>query len=1255
MDNTVVLLSSINRNLGFVLDTIMNKGSNTEKETKIVSDLHGTGLKSPASAKAAAGTPEDAGGNSKTKKKLKEVSISEIVRLLNELPAAVKAVAKIKKSDIKKFEYSMTKLVEVLADVTKKFDNKKAKTIKATADLLNAMHGIGDIMKDLAKLPLIAPFAKLGAKMVGPIINTLMKGITKVAQFKNPKKLNKTITALHRCVIDVILLATTGVIMVGALALVGLIVKSSWDNILIGLVGVAVVLVALAGITFLVNLIAKRIKMSADDFAVVMVVAAFGVGLVLACALLGLIVSKAWLFVLLGFTGIALTLFGITLVTWGVAMIAKNFPKFAIDVQMVLGMFLLAGLIVAMSALLGVLIKKRWAEVIYGFAAIASTLSLIVGTAWALAKTAADPAIKTAATNVLWVEGAIAGAGALLWYCMKLGNAVKKYFKSPGEASLKLAGTFGLITAIIYGAFGISKLAEKIAPEAKKGAISLLIIEGVIGCAIILTFALLLLTKAAKGKWLDIFETVFFVSVILAYCAAIAIAASAVSTQVAAGALALLLAAAMMGAALLVTLGIIWIINLMSESNIGWGDIFITLGAVSLILIACAGIAVIAMTILAPVAVPATAALVVAAVMIGAALLVTLALIGINALMMSAGLTWKDMVDSVFGLADLVFCFGFVGTAAIAVIIPATLGLIGMVVLFPFAMSCLVVAGATAIVTQKIQELGGIDALVKTVKDDLPKLMHAFSADNLRLGFGEIVDLLLLGAMYEVVGWLAGKIVNVTDAIGKLAQVGGLITEDGRLRPVLGIDNDGKVTYGEPVDVKLIASTICSTVKVFVDNCNYGFKDVVKMINAAKVFELVGKCVDPIDKFVKMITGYTSEEEGTLSPVYIDKKGNLRNSNVKCNVREVAKLIVNAVSAFLDEIYSEQNLTKWIEYTQGRRDGDWMEPVRMFFGGSNTKTKAVEEIGNILAVIVSPISQFIELLCGLGKSKNGKLQQVSIDKDGNIVYGVEVDAVEVSRLMVEGINAFITTLYSEENIDAWMKLADGDNNYQAVIDNQMKSLNSFITSIGKLCDPKTIDVNKLETNKTALVKLVADMGSAIGKFKVKQYNQFASAMSASTLSLAAFDNILTKDANTRKQRLEELAKQLKSIAETMRGTATSMKNFNEALKTLQKMDTSAISKNLKVVEQGMSQIRRSSESANSSVSTVSDSSNNLLYSSFKRALDDAFDGAYVYGSCFNVDDNDKNNMSQKIKLFIDTTGGAITFANNGLTNINSAW
>lgn len=1237
MDNTVVLLSSINRNLGFVLNTIMNKGSNTEKETKIVSDLHGTGLKSPASAKAAAGTPGDAGDNSKTKKKLKEVSISEIVRLLNELPAAVKAVAKIKKSDIKKFEYSMTKLVEVLADVTKKFDNKKAKTIKATADLLNAMHGIGDIMKDLAKLPLIAPFAKLGAKMVGPIINTLMKGITKVAQFKNPKKLNKTITALHRCVIDVILLATTGVIMVGALALVGLIVKSSWDNILIGLVGVAVVLVALAGITFLVNLIAKRIKMSADDFAVVMVVAAFGVGLVLACALLGLIVSNAWLFVLLGFTGIALTLLGITLVTWGVAVLAKNFPKFAIDVELVLGMFMLAALIVAISALLGVLIKKRWPEVIYGFGAIATTLSLIVGTAWALAKTAADPAIKTAATNVLWVEGAIAGAGALLWYCMKLGNAVKKYFKSPGEASLKLAGTFGLITAIIYGAFGISKLAEKIAPAAQKGAISLLIIEGVIGCAIILTFALLLLTKAAKDKWDDIFNTVFYVSVIIAWCAALALVASSVSVQITAGAYALLMAAAMMGAALLVTWMIIGIINLMNDSGITWNDIFISLIMVSGILVICAGIAVIAMSILGPVAVPATAALIVAAVMIGAALLVTLALIGINALMMSAGLTWKDMVASTFGLADLVFCFGLVGTAAIAVIIPATLGLVGMAVLFPFAMSCLVVAGATAIVTQKIQELGGIDALVKTVKDDLPKLMHAFSADNLRLGFGEIVDLLLLGAMYEVVGWLAGKIVNVTDAIGKLAQVGGLITEDGRLRPVLGTDKDGNVTYGDPVDVKLVASTICSTVKVFVENCNYGFEDVVNMINAAKVFELVGKCVDPIDKFVKMITGYTSEEEGTLSPVYIDKDGKLTNSNVKCNVKEVAKLIVNAVSAFLEEIYSEQNLKKWIEYTQGKRDGDVLESVRMFFGGSNNKTKAVEEIGNILAVIVSPISQFIELLCGLGKSKNGKLQQVSIDKDGNIVYGVEVDPVAVSRLMVEGINAFITTLYSEENIAAWTKLADGDNNYQAVIDNQMKSLNSFITSIGKLCDPKTIDVNKLETNKTALIKLVADMSSAIGKFKVKEYNQFASAMSASTLALAAFDNILTKDANTRKQRLEELAKQLKTIAETMRGTATSMKNFNEALKTLQKMDTSAVSKNLKKVEDGMRALRQSSESASSSASSVSESGS-AVFEPFAKALQRALDGALIIGGCYANDNNNNNNSSpnQKIKLYIDT-------------------
>ena len=1219
MDNTVVLLGGINTSLKAILGVMQAQDAPGAKDAKKVSDLHGTGLKSsPAINKEKQEAADGAGSNAQTKKDLKDASISDIVKLLQQLPAAVKSLADIKSKDVKKFEKTMSSLVKVLDNVDKKFGKGNSKSRKATAELLVALQSTGKIIKDLAKVSIIAPIAWIGAKMVVPIMGALAKAMMKVTTLKGLGNANRALKAMHQGVRNIILVAVAGVAMVAALALTGIIVKKYWDLVLFGLGGVAVVVLGVALVTMLVSMISKKIAMSQKDFMTIATVAVFGIVLVLACALLGLLIKQAWDFVLLGFTGIAVTLFGIALVTMIVGKIAKKTPKFAMDVLAVGGMLILAATIVGMSALMGMLIKKRWKDVIYGFTAIAITLILVAGITWLVGKIVGGKSMKTAAANILMIEGLMVVSGILLLGAMALSNVVKKYFANPIEASIKLVLTFGLITSILLLSAGIAYLAGKVAGKAKKGIINILLVEAMIGVAMLLTFGLLLLSKKAKGKWKDIYATLAGIGGILV--AAIALAAivgiPAVAALVAVGTAVLILVEVMLGLAILVTLGLIGLHNVMTSSGVTWQALMADVTGLCDILMQTAAVATVA-SLISPLIALGTVALALVVVLLGLSLLVGLGLVGYHCVLTAAGVTSDQLLDDTKGLALILGAFALVAAAAGLLIVPIAIGMVGMTLLFPFAAMALLLADATANVSKKIRELGGIDSLVRTVTDDLPRLMHAFSTDNLQLGFGDIVELLMLGTMYDQVGWLAGKIVKVTDAIGKLAQIGGLITEDGRLRPVLGIDNGGNVRYGDPVDVKLIAKTVGATVKEFVAQCNYGFKDVIKMIYAAKIYEMVGKCVDPIAKFVKMITGYTSHEPGTLTPVYINDKGELVESKVKCNVRDVASHIVSAVSTFLEEIYSEDNITRWVECTQGKRNGQLVMDglVLESLSVDTNQTGAVKKVGNILALLVSPISQFIDLLCGLGTTTEGKLRKVTINSDGKIVYGPEIDPAAISKIITSGVDAFIGNIYSMENLGRWGSYMDILNfeGEQKILDTILKTFNSFLKIVKDFCDPTTFDPNKITTNRQVLTKLIADMGYAIDRFKDEKYEKFANRLTESAVALSAFDNVLKKEAQTRNKNLKELADQFKAIADQLLKANNSFKNFNSAVKNLQSMDSAKVKENLKAISDGLSTIKQASEASTPVVAGVSNKDNNLLQSSFETALKSALDGVRLRG------------------------------------------
>jgi hypothetical protein len=556
-----------------------------------------------------------------------------------------------------------------------------------------------------------------------------------------------------------------------------------------------------------------------------------------------------------------------------------------------------------------------------------------------------------------------------------------------------------------------------------------------------------------------------------------------------------------------------------------------------------------------------------------------------------SGTNWKELEMDVLGMSAMLGTFGLLAGAMALLIIPIALGTPGMIAVAGFSLLVIGVVHQIVNLSKAIEEAGGAEKIKDTLTVGIPAILKNINSDNFSVDIG-IFTMLKMMAKYALLAELVGSILTVAESISKIAQIVGIVDDSGRLRQILSIDKEtGEVRYGEPVDIKNLATVIAQTVKAFVENSQYSFEEVRNMYNAKEIFEVLSTITEPISKFVEMLTGFTTgDDPDTLCTVSIDEKGEVK-IGYPVNIKNVAVVIAGAITSFVSELYKKEVTENWAELIYG--DRTFFEGL---FGQTNKRADSVREVAGILGVIIEPICKFVDMVSGLMPGSNGTLRKIYVDKDGNIQTGPEVDVKKTGNVIADLITSFVTAVYKDA--DSWKDI----NFFQGTsLDKLLKPINDMVKSAVEMSSEK-IKADLIRSNSDAIVYANSQLITSISAIDVETMNtkvaviqsvlKIAGSMSnltgerilTNSKSIVTFmtdvvdkkmpkskpnvdafsksvenlktafkdlDTILIKDEDKRNKALDEFEKRIKAVVEDVNGGKNAIESLNNLIKNAQ--------------------------------------------------------------------------------------------------------
>ena len=551
-----------------------------------------------------------------------------------------------------------------------------------------------------------------------------------------------------------------------------------------------------------------------------------------------------------------------------------------------------------------------------------------------------------------------------------------------------------------------------------------------------------------------------------------------------------------------------------------------------------------------------------------------------------AGVTWGDIELDILGMTAALGTFAALGSVVAVASVPLLIATPAMTILAAFSLTAIGVVKGIVQLHQAIESAGGADALEKTLTVDMPKIMGGINAKNFDTDMG-ILTMLKVAAKYKVMAELVSGVLDVAESISKIAKIMGMVDEDGRIRPIISKNIfTGDVKYGEPVDLVNVATIIGDTVQKFVEGCQFSFRDVLRMYNAAEIFHVIGMITDPIAKFVDMLTGYKESGEGMLAKVTIDPQGNIKIGQA-VKVADVAKMVAGAVSAFVSELYKKENTENWSELIYG--DRTFFEGL---FGQTNKRADSVREVAGVLGVIMDPVVKFIDMVTSL-EADGRTMSKIIIDKDGNIKSGKKVDVFAVANSVANLISSFVGIIYDEKN-----GISNKSVDVAKIVEEVIKPIGTMIKSAEELSTDKinadlvkgnadailyanviliksvsaydTEKINSVTSSLKGIIDIGVRIGNDLNREKIlsntksivsfmkdvveerfpkneKTINKFSESIIGLKKSFKDLDDVLVKDDEKRKKALDEFEERLKKILDVIVGSKEALDTFNSTV------------------------------------------------------------------------------------------------------------
>lgn len=608
------------------------------------------------------------------------------------------------------------------------------------------------------------------------------------------------------------------------------------------------------------------------------------------------------------------------------------------------------------------------------------------------------------------------------------------------------------------------------------------------------------------------------------------------------------------------------------------------------------------------------------------------AILKFNSTKKESGIDWKTIIKDVIGMESVMGSFGILATTFGLMVVPITLAIPSMLVVTKFANSCIGITRDVAKLNDTIKGVGGIDNLKKTVGVDMTALLKQFNAKNFKIEMS-LLEMGSLALKFTALNLLTSQFSNVAVSLSKVSQVAGIIDDKGRISPVLYVDKKtGEIRYGTPVDIKNVANVITGTVKTFVEQCNYSFEQVKGMLKTALIFKLIGTIVDPISTFVNVLTGFVGGKDGsgnnTLAPVTISSDGNI-NIGEPVDVKKVASTIAGTISSFVNELYNEENAGSWAKKMYG--DSSFWDKV--LHGGKNKQTRAIKNVAGILGMLVTPITEFIDVLTSLYSADGKSLNKLNIDADGNVTQGQNVDVVKISTAMANAVNTFINNLYGAEQIDKWANnVKKGGKSFDEII----SSLNSFAGTISIFSDKNKINDVSLNKNGLAINNFLKTIINEDLDRGVTVLDKFDISLTKTTASIKNVDKVLKDDQEKRKKAIDEFKDSIEDLLKKFSGADNSISKLYELIMALQNMDANKVSSiiasmNLNNYKGSNIQTTQAVGSSTTNVSINEPKEPIFTLDDFTDAIRTVFDTAKIKGE---VQDN-SGNVTHSVNYTMD--------------------
>ena len=1122
-NNTIDILASINKGVQFIVEHMSPQNSSEKQISKL--------------NRGGAELVRDNGGDA-PKAELKVDSVKNIIAALNAMSPAILNIANLSGRQQKRFKNVMKTVVDVMDMMNAAGERYgDSENLKKMLDSLSKSFTIVDkVLKQMSVWTVLGPVAVLGGIMAIPafvMIGLLFKLIGAMGINKDTAKAFDDMSNAFNKMTGVILKMTLITVLLMGLGYILLNADTS-KFILGGLIMFTGVMLATIGVMLLTGLASKLVKDFAFNALKDMMVLILGMTLIMGVFyLFGAFMDNVWETVgkgLLLFGGVCIAM----LMVIGLAALASKFITDSKGIKslglMYVYIFASMGVIIA-AKYLGDFINGEYEKIAAGLISTGLVLVGIMGIAWIASK------FKSTVMQGVLAIGLVAiiafAAMGIIWGALKLSEAAEGKWI---QITLTLVAVTGILTLFA----GLAFAASYIAPAVLAGSIALASVSLFVISAIFTVKQIIDFHKAKEESgvsWGDVYENVFGLSGVMGVFGVLAAAIGMVAPFVLLGTASSALLILFVMSAVNITKQIISLRQVIAENNTDWNAISADVKELSTV-IGIFGLVASAMSLAAPFILLGTLSASSLILFVMSAVKITESIVSLRKTIVENNTDWKAINKDVTELSKIVGIFGAVGSAMSLALPFVLLGLASVATISSFANKAISIAAGVANLKMSIDKAGGYQSLVNTIKVDIKKILGAFTYDNLELPLS-VWDVLKLYAQYESIGALTSAFVRVGSDISKLARIVGVVDDQGRIAPVLSIDeNTGEIIYGEYADIKAIAKTITDTVVLFTTNLNTGLKDVTNMQATKEVVQVMGSLISPIATFAEALTKYDVDDEGKLAQVSIDENGKIKIGQY-VDIKKVASSISSAVTLFVKEIFSKDNTKHWEEIVYG---DEWWGEDEGF-----TATKAA--LG-VLASVISPITEFVELITQL-EAKDGKIRRIEYDDKGNI-KGEFVDLKAVATSIAGAVTTFATTLFSDKNMAA-LNSAEKFNS---------AALNNIVSVVKTMSDLSKVDSKKIDSVSKDFTKSLSVVNKGILDIDPTA-TEFSKTILKLKDSIFEFDKVLSDEKGNRKKHLNELKEGIEDLLKAFSTNNSTVSNITSLLSKLEKLDTKKINDKVK--------------------------------------------------------------------------------------------